>query len=48
MPSKFLEGSSARRQSITAAPAKLYEIYVKIYSNTICPKRARDWEDLTV
>jgi len=48
MPSKFLEGSSERRQSATAATTKLYEVYVKIYSNTIRPTRALDWEDLTV
>jgi hypothetical protein len=48
MPSKTLEGSSERRPSATAATTKLYEIYVKIYSNTICPTQALDWEDLTV
>jgi len=48
MPSKFLEGSSEWRQSATAAATKLYEIYVKIYSNTIRRTRALDWEDLTV
>jgi len=48
MPSKFLEGSSERRQSATAAATKLYEIYIKIYSNTIRPTRGLDWEDLTV
>jgi len=48
MPSKFLDGSSERRQSTTAATTKLYEIYVKIYLNTFRPTRAPDWEDLTV